>query len=534
MLPTKSTFERIALNRVTFGARDTDVAAAKSMGWAAWVSEQLNAPAGDDPALDAHLKAQRMRITYRAPEPGIGKSWQAVDELRPLNYIYADTATLWNLAVNGNKTISPAERVRVLQEVASSYFIRNTHAKYQLREFMVDFWHNHFNIGAGQADHIDCMLPLYDRDVIRPNVLGNFRTLLEAVAKSAAMMFFLDNAESNKTQPNENFARELLELHTVSAAVYLGVSTISGGKGTAIGSNAPGYTDQDVIEASRALSGWTIEFGQRDTTGGHLPSTGNFVYNPAQHNTQAKSFLGIDLSGLTENMQQGRFVLDMAAYHPATADFICRKLAVRMFGDQPPESVITRAKTAWAANTQSPDQIKKVLQAMLLDGTEIGEGTTSKVRRPYERLVGLFRTTDMTVNASPFASDWVSGMDDGLFVWPEPNGRPDTSAFWLTSVATLGSWNVMINAPNTTTVVTTLTDQTPTTSLSTAALIADYWIGRMIGFQPESSTYNALVSYIAGAGGIMGALKANKAGQIEIGFRKLVALIAATEEFTYR
>jgi uncharacterized protein (DUF1800 family) len=534
MLPTQSTFHRIALNRVTFGARDTDVSAAASMGWAAWVNEQLNAPAGDDPALDAHLKAQRLRIVYRAAEADSPGSWPAVDEQRPLNYLGADTATLWNVAVHSGGTVSPAEKLRIVQETAIGHFIRNTHAKYQVREFMADFWNNHFNVCRSESDQVQCMLPLYDRVAIRPHALGNFRAMLEAVASSAAMLFYLDNAESNKTQPNENYARELLELHTLGADAYLGVSSQSSGTGIKVGVDAPGYTDQDVIEASRALSGWTIEYGQRNSTGGRLPSTGKFVYNANQHNTQAGKFLGLDLSGLTVDMQQGRMVLDIAAYHPSTADFVCRKLCRRIFGDAPPEAVVARAKTAWLANTQAPDQIKKVLEAILLDGPEIGEGPALKVRRPYERLIALFRTTDMVLNANANMLSWVSAMGDSLYVWPEPDGRPDDNNFWLTSVAVLGTWNILINAPNTTTTQTTLYTQTPAASLGSAGAIADYWLGRMIGVQPESSTYNAILSSIAGAGGVLPTLASNKTATFEGAFRRLVSLIASTEEFLYR
>lgn len=534
MLSTTPSFERIALNRVTFGARDTDVAAAQSMGWAAWVNEQLSPPAGDDPALDAHLKAQLLPISYKAGTENVG-TWSAVSENRPLNYLYAKAEDLWNMATGVlEKSISQAEINRVVQELASGHFIRNTHAKYQIREVMVDFWHNHFNVSRDNEQHCTVMLPIYDRDVIRPNALGNFRAMLESVATSAAMLLFLDNAQSNKRQPNENYARELLELHTLGAESYLGVSSESGGQGLAIGTVAAGYTDQDVIEASRALSGWTLERGQRDQTGHVLPNTGKFVYNAAQHNTQAKTFLGLDLSGMTADMQQGRFVLDLAAYHPNTADFVCRKLAVRLFGDEPPETVVDRAKTAWMANQQTTDQIKKVLEAMLLGGDEVGAGPQAKIRRPYERVIALLRTTDTTVNASQTAPYSVSNMEDGLFVWPEPDGRPDNNNFWLSSVAMLGTWNILIQAPNSKDVVVDIAGQTPSSVMSSAALIAENWIDRMIGYQPGQAAYNGIVAYAASAGGVMGALKTGKANVIETAFRKLVSLIATSEEFAYR
>ncbi|MCB2107028.1 MAG: DUF1800 domain-containing protein [Rhodobacteraceae bacterium] len=533
MLTAKPSFERIALNRVTFGARDTDVASAEQTGFAGWVEDQLNAPTGDDAALDAFLKTQTMPVSYRKTNPDGTSS--TVNEDRGLDYLYADTAELWGVLTGVNQgTVEQFEQIRIMQEMAAGHYIRNTHAKYQLREVLVDFWHNHFNVGRQESDMVSDMLPLYDRDAIRPHALGNFRQMLEAVATSASMLFFLDNAESNKNQPNENYARELLELHTLGIGAYLGVSDQTGGSGTQIGGNAPGYTDQDVIEASRALSGWTIEFGQRNSSGGYLPSTGNFIYNAAQHNTQAQKFLGIGLSGLTAPMQQGQMVLDICAYHESTADFVCRKLCVRLFGDAPPDAVVERAKAAWLANTQAPDQIALVLRAILLEGDEIGTVQQAKVRRPYERLIALLRTTDSVVNANATMKDWVSPMGDGLFVWPEPDGRPDDNTFWLTSVATLGTWNLLLQSTAVKQIQTSLYDQTPPEMLTSATQIADYWIERLIGYMPESAAYTGIMDYVAGPGGVMAALKTGNANLIEPAFRKLVGLIACTEEFAYR
>lgn len=480
LLPTTPSFERLALNRLTFGARDTDVASVQSTGLPTWLDGQLTAPTGDDATLDAHLKAQKFRIRYSA---GPGSAWAAVDEERPLNYIYATPLTLATLAKNvvDNKA-SPAEQARVAQEVMAATAIRNTHAKHQLREVLIDFWHNHFNVARAESGLVQCMTPIYDRDVIRVHALGNFRALLEAVAKSASMGFYLDNAESNARQPNENYARELMELNTVGIGAYLGVAATTSGTGVQIGVNAPGYTDQDVIEASRALSGWTVEMGQRNGAGGFLPVTGNFVYNPNQHNRNAGKFFGMDLSLFTANMQQGQLVLDTLAYHASTADFVCRKLCVRLFGDNPPAAFVARAKTAWLANTQAPDQIKKVIQAIVLEGPEIGAGPAVKVRRPWERVIAMLRTSEATVNASSQVLNWVLALGDILFVWPEPDGRPDDNAYWLSSMATLGSWNILLQVPNQTGIAADYFAQTPTDALTSATMIAEHWIERMVGY----------------------------------------------------
>ena len=220
------------------------------------------------------------------------QGWEAVDEDRPLNYLDADTSTLWNVTLAAVTQQGPWEEVgRIQQEISAASWIRASQAEFQIREFMVDFWNNHFNVSRDDDEFGAATLPVYDRDVIRPHVFGNFREMLEANATSTAMLQYLDNAGSTAALPNENYARELLELHTMGENAYLGVDPDIGSPVPLIGVNAPGFTDDDVIEASRALSGWTLQFNQRHPTLGPLPNTGEFVYNPYQHNNEASFFL---------------------------------------------------------------------------------------------------------------------------------------------------------------------------------------------------------------------------------------------------
>jgi uncharacterized protein (DUF1800 family) len=144
---------------------------------------------------------------------------------------------------------------RAFDELASSIAIRNALSRYQLREVLTDFWLNHFSISPTKDFQVQNMLVVFDRDVTRPNVFGNFRKLLEAVATSAAMLKYLDNADSQAAQPNENYARELMELHTLGRGGYLGKLT----DGT--DQSARGFTDDDIVQASRAFSGWTLRQG---------------------------------------------------------------------------------------------------------------------------------------------------------------------------------------------------------------------------------------------------------------------------------
>lgn len=538
MLAAEPTFERIALNRVTFGARDVDEAYVQSIGWDTYVEEQLNPPDGDDDALATHLAGQTMPITYRGEENEAG-GWPDVDEDRPLNYLNADTTILLNIAINAGKTVSFAEQVRVQQELTAASWIRATHAQYQIREFMVDFWHNHFNIGKQDNSFATVTLPVYDREHIRPYVLGNFREMLEANATSTSMLLYLDNAVSVAEQPNENYGRELLELHTMGEDAYLGfidpATKKAGGLGNNIGVKADGFSDIDVFEASAALSGWTIEFGQPIGPGGkRAPITGNFLYSPAQHSPDTGVFMGVSLNNLTDPMEQGRKVLDIAAGHPATAEFICGKLVRRIFGDAPPADVQTRAVEAWTLNQDEPDQIKKVMEAILLDGSEIGEAPQAKMRRPFEKLMALYRTTDTVVNAHPWMNFVLEPLHDGLFTWPAPNGRPDVNGYWFSSTANLTTWNLSIWLFYLKEITTSFTDQTPLDIQDSPTQMVEYWLQRMIGFEPSAAVINTLIDDSASGAGIMTGINFGTAENVEHAFARLAALISTSEEFSFR
>ena len=534
MLPEFASFERLALNRVTFGARDLDVAYAAKIGWSAWVQEQLRAPPGDDPGLAAHLQSQRWPIKYAAGSRE-RDTWAAVDEDRPLTYLTASAETLWKTVDEAGFSISPDERNRIYPEFLAGYLIRNTHAKWQLREFMADFWYQHFNIGIDKNVFSANLLIAHDRDVIRPNVFGNFRKFLEGVATSTAMLIYLDNYISTAGKPNENYARELLELHTMGGGAYLGQSDPFAGNPASrpeqSGVNAPGFTDADIIEASRAFSGWTIERGQM-IGGVRHKVTAAFLYNPAQHNTSAKNFMGVDLSSLTADLAQGRAILDIVANHPSTATFICTKLCRRIFGDNPPASVIARATTAWMANRQAPDQIGIVLDAILTGGNEIGVASPIKIRRPYERLVALLRTTDMTANACSYLYLLFSSVGDVPGAWQAPNGRPDINSYWLSTAALMKAINIVMGVTNVPEIKINLTDQMPIEATQSTVKAVDYWLERMIGMQLDSATYDGLIKSAQDIG-VWSLEKGYRAGY-EDRVRQLVALIATTTAFTYR
>lgn len=525
---------RIALNRITFGARDLDEKSVSLIGWQAWVDDQLNAPPGDDGDLAAHLAEQRMLIRYAAADPTTSRgTWPAVDEMRPLNHLNKSVADLWSLHRNAGGTVASNERTRVRQELAVATWLRNAHSSYQLREFMVDFWHNHFNVSKNENEGATTLLPAYDRLAIRPNALGNFRTLLEATATSGSMLIYLDNYLSTSTTPNENYAREIMELHTLGGEGYLGVGD-TGTVPTDDNGQPIGFTDQDVIQASRALSGWTIQYGQRGPTA-TLPNTGEFIYNARQHNTRAVSVLGRGLVNLSGDMAQGRAFLDVIATHPATARHVCGRLMRRIFGDRPPTSAYNRAVAAFIAHRDSPDQIAQVLRAILLFGDEIWTSPVSKVRRPYERILAMVRTTDTVLTASTVMINALDRLTDGLFAWPAPDGRPDMDGYWLATGANLATWNLLFQVPNWREVQTSLTAQTPAAAAESATLTVEYWVKRMIGGLLPTSAMNVLIGDQAGGSGAPTLIRNRRpAANIENAYRRLISLIATTEAFSLR
>ena len=530
-LPTAPTFERIALNRVTFGARLSDVDRLKQMGWKAWVEDQLRPPLGDDPELASFLDSQMMFIKYNglAAAKGI-PGWPPVNQFRALTYLKQDVAQLWEVPRKIETAVAADEYDRIGKELNAATWIRNSRSTYQLREFMVDFWNNHFNVGRQADFYATAALPVYDLGVIRPRAFGNFHDLLTAVATSASMLRYLDNASSTAAHPNENYAREILELHTLGGPAYAGVGK-PGAKARKPGDIAPGFTDQDIIQASRALSGWTLEQGQ-DGPGGPLPFTGKFVFNPIQHNDDAGVFLGVDLGGF-KGLDQGKAVLKIIAEHPATADFVCTKIARRMYGDGPPSSVIARGKRAWLAGRDQPDQIRRVLAAMLMDGDEIGRPGT-KLRRPYERVIAYVRTADVLLSAFPKADIALAPLGDGIYAWPTPEGRPDVDSQWLSGMVNLYSWNFITVLLEQDSFRTSLAAQTPEELRGSPAGLVEHWVNRMVGYALRPAAMDALVADAGAPTGAVAALAGRDAQKAEAGMRRLSALIAAAPEFGQR
>jgi uncharacterized protein (DUF1800 family) len=360
---------------------------------------------------------------------------------------------------------------RVVAELQASRILRAVYSERQLQESLVDFWTNHFNVYAPKgADR--WLLVSYDRDVIRPHTLGKFKDLLVATAQSPAMLFYLDNFQSvapnaqqggvrrglvrqqrplfgagsgarrdqmpqrrqqAQTLPqrapappatarprrgiNENYARELMELHT------LGVDG--------------GYTQRDVQEVARCFTGWTIldPRGYGGISGlMKTENSGTFYFNPRQHDDGEKNVLGhkIPAGG---GMSDGLAVLDILSKHPSTAKFIATKLARKFVADEPTPELVNRVAAAF---TKSDGDIRETLRAVF-SSPEFNAPANyrAKIKTPFELAVSAVRALGGDTTGAPAIHQWIARMGEPLYQYQAPTGYPDTAEHWVNTGALL-------------------------------------------------------------------------------------------------
>jgi len=465
------------LNRLTFGATDAARAEMARIGPEAWLEAQLALPAGDA-GLEARLAAARLRIAYEAGEAETGR-WDGVDELRPLSALTAEPQSLLPL-VDWSLAMDYAERSRPGEEVIAASLIRAVHAPAQLREVMTQFWHDHFNVHARKDEFVSVFFPAYDAG-LRQHALGNFRALLGHVATSPAMLIYLTNDESRASPANENFARELLELHTLGAGVYwndryTGWNEVPG----AAEGLAEGYIDDDVWEVARCFTGWTVGDGRWVAEGVTTPKTGRFAYVEGWHDPYQKRVLGREFPAHAAPMADGEAVLDMLATHPATARFVCSKIARRLLADDPDPALVERLAGVFLAASAAEDQIAQVIRALVADPA-FAATAPGKLRRPFEFLAALLRATGAEVAAPESGWHWEL-MRAGWMqhCYPPPTGHPDRTEDWATGVVVLRLAEVALNAqePWAEWVAGQLSDRLPAGPMSVRA-IAAHW-GRVM------------------------------------------------------
>ena len=518
------------LNRLGFGARPGDVAKVKAMGLQKYIDQQLNPSSIPDPVAEAKVKGldifgmSTAELFAKYPNPGAllkqlegGKAAQANAQ----NQKNAQAAAAGAVDPNDMTDAQKKERRDKIQELYAKYdlkpagqivpqivanrILRDVYSERQLQEVMVDFWQNHFNVFAGKAA-VRWYIPSYERDVLRPNALGNFKDLLVGTAKHPAMLFYLDNFESvspnaqpqgnaqnatriqqiiqsGQTLPpqlrerlkqqfkvndaqldqrikemranpqaapkgqqkrgiNENYARELMELHT------LGVDS--------------GYTQKDIIEVAKCFTGWTIADprgyrkmaaneiqGKEDKRIGRLQKlagvpddveSGEFFFNPRWHDNGTKTVMGQTINEGGE--KDGLKVLDMLVSSPNTAKFIARKLAIKFVSDTPSDGLVARVADAFH---KSNGDIKTTLRAIFTDKEFFAPETyRAKIKSPIELAVSAVRTLGADTNASPAMVAMLNKLGEVPYGYQAPTGYPDLAADWVNTGALLERLNFAV------------------------------------------------------------------------------------------
>lgn len=436
------------LNRLAFGPRPGDVEKVRAAGVDAWIEQQLHPERVDDAAFEGfattnyrYLNEKPATLELQFPPPGQIQNQAAA-------------RGGMNRADSTRLAASQAALRQLTMEVQSARVARAVISERQLQEVLTDFWLNHFSVFDAKGPRQRYLLAEYENRVIRPNAFGKFRTLLGDVAKSEAMLFYLDNwqsqADANRprlaaipgrggragaaagrggrgagargAQPqpqlppqirngglNENYGRELLELHT------LGVDG--------------GYTQQDVINAARALTGWTFRGAAQG---------GGFQFVPFMHDAGEKKLLGQTLKA-NRGIEDGEQVLDIVARHPATARYIAFKLARRFVADSPSAALVTRAAKVFA---ETDGDIRETVRSIITSPEFFSRAAyRSKVKSPFEVVTSAVRALGGPGDPTARTAALVGQLGQPIYGHQAPNGWPETGDQWMNTGAILNRIN---------------------------------------------------------------------------------------------
>ena len=369
-----------ALDRLTFGARPGDLDQVRATGLNKWIDLQLHPDKiAENPVLE--------------------------QKLAPLDSLRMSSAEL----------VDSYPRT-IVGDLVNGKLYRAIYSHRQLAEVLADFWYNHFNVYQRKGpDRL--LVTAYERDVIRPNVFGKFKDLLIATAQSPAMLVYLDNfrsvasasAKGRKRGLNENYGRELMELHT------LGVDG--------------GYTQKDVTEVARCFTGWTVRNSR---------SGGGFVFARRLHDSGAKVVLGVRIPA-GGGMDDGLKVLDILARHPSTAQFISKKLAVRFVADDPPAALVAAMAKVF---TRSSGDIRAVMSVMLESPEFWSEKTYhAKMKSPLEVVASAVRALGVEVESANALARQVAEAGQPLYQKQEPTGYSNSGEEWVGAASLLARMN---------------------------------------------------------------------------------------------
>ena len=428
-----------ALNRLGYGPRPGDLERVKQMGLEKWIEQQLHPESIDDSKLQERLQTlpavgmnpQALLTDYPQPDAAAKKLGITVDEYRKRMNDAAHP-------LQGQRPAPNRLPQEVLNEMEEAKVLRAIYSERQLDEQLTDFWFNHFNVFAYKDLDLWLLAP-YERDAVRPHVLGKFRVLLESTAKSPAMLFYLDNYlsadpaafdrlkhPSPKLRPrpgeklppvgpkrglNENYGREIMELHT------LGVDG--------------GYTQQDVIEAAKALTGWTIKDPRVNS---------QFYFDERLHDPEPKRILGKKIHA--DGMKDGEQVLDLLVKNPHTAHHIALELAQHFVSDNPPDALVNRMAKSFQ---KSGGDIRETMRTMIYSPEFWSKETyRAKVKRPFELVVSTARALDADVDDAMPLVQWIARIGEPLYQCVPPTGYSDKAEAWVNSGALLNRLNYAI------------------------------------------------------------------------------------------
>jgi len=439
------------LGRAGFGARPGDVERVRQLGLDKYIDQQLHPERIQDAQMSARLsgfvtldKSSRA-LSDEYYEPALRARQDAKKEAA------AEPSMNESAPKRTPEQTEAARKARVVvMELSEQKVLRAAYSDRQLEAVLTDFWFNHFNVFAGKGA-TQQYLTEYERDTIRPHVLGKFRDLLEATAKSPAMLFYLDNWQSAdpdlearreqvrtrfgarfpgrmpppQQQPNpqrqrrglnENYGRELMELHT------LGVDG--------------GYTQQDVVNVARAFTGWTIDQPRQG---------GGFRFEPRLHDVKEKVVLGHKIKA-GGGQSDGEQVLDILARHPSTAKFIATKLARRFVSDDPPAALVDRAAARFR---ESDGDIREVVRLILTSPEFFApDAYRAKVKTPFEFVVSSVRATGADVQSADALVQAVRQLGMPLYMCQPPTGYADRADAWVNTGALLNRMNFAVQLVN--------------------------------------------------------------------------------------
>jgi uncharacterized protein (DUF1800 family) len=448
-----------ALNRLAYGPRPGDVDKVRAMGLSRWIEQQLQPSRIEDPVVGrqlsslktASLSTHELLARYELPREAKREIQQKRVELGDgaseddMRRARRDLIEKYGAQMDGPPR-------QVTSELQEAKVIRAVYSERQLDEVLVDFWLNHFNVYA-QKGPLKFLIGEYERDVIRPHAWGRFEDLLLATAESPAMLFYLDNwistdpnarpfeprrqgfarrfplspegqdamrrraaREENQGRRrglNENYAREIMELHT------LGVDG--------------GYTQKDVTEVARCFTGWTIQgLRQQDP---------RFRFEPRFHDDGTKTVLGQTIKG--SGQDEGRKVIHLLATHPATARFISTKLARRFVSDEPPPALVARAAETFR---KTDGNIREVVRTIVTSPEFLApQARTAKVKTPLEFVVSAVRTSGATVVDAGALARRIGEMGMPLYMQQPPTGYKDTAEAWVSTSGLLARLNFALD-----------------------------------------------------------------------------------------